>query len=319
MNIATGNWGSFPSREGMQRGSWVPIHFSPNPDTSERLVVAVVAVVGENWAIAEANALRRLNCLYGTEVVTAIVAIETGIQDLRARLTAEGVAALDASLVVSGLGLGEPQVGEASTASELAHVWLRAVSSVHDSRREAETLPVSIAGEAVDPVDHEIRRDRLPILVLQEIQHLRPALAGSFNRQIKLRAQNRDVRIKPQEVYIAFSGTNLVANFATLKVGRRKRTVDLSKRLMWDLEQHRRQDQGVLPDRKHEMLLYHPPKDDPELTERQYENLREVAEELSEQGRESGIGVAAYESVPIIARHVVSGETSIPVTSSYAV
>jgi hypothetical protein len=34
----------FPSRQSMQRGFWAPVLFAPNPDTADRLVIAVVAV-----------------------------------------------------------------------------------------------------------------------------------------------------------------------------------------------------------------------------------------------------------------------------------
>ena len=43
---------AFPSADKMRDGFWQPVYFSPNFESSERLIVAVVANVEDRWEIA---------------------------------------------------------------------------------------------------------------------------------------------------------------------------------------------------------------------------------------------------------------------------
>ena len=100
----------------------------------------------------------------------------------------------------------------------------------------------------------------------------------------------------------------MAANFATLKRGKQKIAVDISKRLMWDLEQHRDAEKGLLPRFSHEMILYHPAEDDPTITPKQYDNVMEVVGTLKDEGQGRDIRVMPYVSVPTIAEHILAEE-----------
>jgi hypothetical protein len=60
----------------------------------------------------------------------------------------------------------------------------------------------------------------------------------------------------------------------------------------------------------HEMLLYHPSKDDPKSTTRQFDNLMDVIGTLRREGENRQIGVRSYDSVPEIAEHILELERS---------
>lgn len=299
---------SFPSADKMRDGFWQPVYFSPNFDSSERLIVAVVANVDGRWEIARASALERLRCLYGAEASTALQAIEVGLEYLSTSVQARDY---EAKLpeIVSGLTVGPRSAAQATSAEELAKRWLRLTSSLHSSKRE-HVVAEAVATSPVDTIRRDISRDRLPVLVLAELSRSAPQMREMFNPHILRMEQEHGARLLTHKAFVAFTGQHLAANFATLKAGQQKVVVTVSKRLMWDLEQHRGSEGKLLPRHAHEMLLYHPGKDDPTITTRQYDNLIEVIDTLRREGDNRQIGVKSYESVPEIAEHILTIESA---------
>ncbi|MEI4600286.1 hypothetical protein, partial [Klebsiella pneumoniae] len=70
----------------------------------------------------------------------------------------------------------------------------------------------------------DARGDRLPILVREYVQQHRPGLVKAFSPEFQ--AVTRSVRTPAQQVRIAFSGSVLVANFATLPARKPKATIE---------------------------------------------------------------------------------------------
>jgi hypothetical protein len=297
----------FPTADKIRDGFWQPVYFRPNFDSPERLIVAVVANVGGHWEIARATALERLRCLYGSEAAVALAAVEHGL-DYLANTVGRSDFEADLPEVVSGLSLGPRSAAQAKSAGELAQRWLRLTSSLHSSKKEHAMVAESAAPSPADTVQREISRDRLPVLVLTEVQKAAPQMREMFNPHILRMEQEQGARLLTHKAFVAFAGQRLAANFATLKAGQQKAAVTVSKRLMWDLEQHRGQEGKLLPRQAHEMLLYHPAKDDPTITTRQYDNIMDVIATLRREGENRNIGVQSYESVPEIADHIITLE-----------
>src|ERR1043165_3789268 len=106
----------FPQFERTVRAKWAPVLLSPIIGSPERLVVAVVAVSDNNFCIEEANALRKLECLFGKAAETAVFAAETAIEELRADLARRGIDALtEPTPIFSGISVGPVSEGEAPT------------------------------------------------------------------------------------------------------------------------------------------------------------------------------------------------------------
>jgi hypothetical protein len=298
---------SFPAADHMREGFWQPIYFHPNFDSPERLIVGVIANVGGKWEVARASALERLRCLYGAESATALQAINHGLDYLEGAVGAEDYEA-DLSGVVSGLEVGERSLAQARDAPELARHWIRLVSSLHSAQKHLMTVSESMPSSPVDAVQRDISKDRLPVLVLAEMTKVAPSMRSMFNPHIIRLEQEHGARLLTHKAFVAFTGKRLAANFATVKPGQQKAAANIAKRLMWDLEQHREYEGKLLPRHAHEMLLYHPSKDDPTISTRQYANVMDVVETLKSEGQNREIGVRAYESVPEIADHVIETE-----------
>lgn len=300
---------TFPDSSSISDGFWQPVYFRPNLDTPERLVAAVIANIDGKWHVARASALERLKCLYGSEAAVALDAIEVGLTYLEGSLRKDH-APDDLSEVVSGLELGDRRSGQASDAPELALRWIRTVSSLHSLRKELEQFPMLETAPAnpADIVGRDISRDRLSALVMSKMAELAPQTRAMFNPHVQRLAEDSGARLLTHKAYVAFTGKHVAANFATLKPGRQKHAVDVSKRLMWDLEQHRESEKNLLPRHSHEMILYHPSENDPTITPKQFQNVMEVVGTLQDEGEKSDIRVLPYASVPRIADHILDAE-----------
>lgn len=295
---------NFPNGSNLLDGFWQPIFFRSNFDTPERLVVAILAFAEGRWSIERANSLEKLKCLYGAESVIALDVIQYGLDELQSSL-----AQADAKPVlnVSGLELGERREAQAKSADELAKRWLSQVSSLHSFRKDFASVSGNTA-IGVDSITRDISNDRLSVLVMEHVVNISPQSRPLFNPHVHRLERDESARHIDHGKYVAFDGKKVAANFSTIKPGRNKNSVDISKRLMWDLEQHRGQEISLLDKQQHEMFLFHPKKDDPTISIKQYDNVMEVVETLRREGSNRDIKVVAKDSVEEISRSLILAE-----------
>lgn len=299
----------FPNPESMHRGVWAPVLFTPNPDTAERLVIAVVALNDSEFHVAAANAAKRLACLYGSAAGTALMVQEASVQALRDDIAARGRnALLDPSFLFSGVSLGDLRDGEAISMMALATSWLEATSSLHLSDLKPVIDQDDAVQTAVATIEAQADNDRLPVLVYKAVEESEPSLGAYFSADIRSRAK-KSARPAPQKVFIGFAGTHVVANFATLRTTRPRGMVDHIKRLMWDLARHQDDEaSGMVAARRHEMIVHHRDENDPDVDEAKIALLGEMLDDLKDQGAKDGIGVQPRSSVLAIANHVQQSE-----------
>jgi hypothetical protein len=305
MSIAFIN-GDFPSRAHHIRALWAPVLLSPRLGSPENLVIGVASATEGDFHLAEANAWRRLHCLFGDGSETALLAARVALDTLKADLSERGQIALrEPRDTFSGISFGKVREGEGSSVKQIAVTWLASLSSLYDI---ALAEKVEKAGDAVAaPIETQVKADRLPVLVLEYVQQHRPQLSNFFNAEIR---EKRERQRKPraQDIYIGFAGSFLVANFATLPAKRSNTTVDHIKRLMWDLEQDRDAAGDLDRQRKYEMIVKHQDKYDPHITEKQFDEVLGVVDELGEQGRKRDIAVVSRVTVPDIGNHLLEFE-----------
>ncbi|WP_192357695.1 hypothetical protein [Mesorhizobium mediterraneum] len=296
----------FPSRADHLRALWTPVLFSPRLSSPENLVIGVASATETDFYLAEANAWRRLHCLFGDGAETALLAARVALDVLKSDLSERGQTALhEPRQTFSGITMGELREGEGSSLKQIATTWLASLSSLYDAglaeriERSEDVLPASAEAKA--------KADRLPVLVLEYVEQHRPRLSSFFHAEIR---EKRERKRKPraQDIYIGFAGSSLVANFATLPAKRSNTIIDHIKRLMWDLEQDRDAAGALDRQRKYEMIVKHQDKYDPHITEKQFGDVLEVVDELGEQGRKRDIAVVPRVTVPEIGNHMLELE-----------
>jgi hypothetical protein len=309
----------FPSRAAYVKAEWAPLMFAPNPDTPERLVIGVAAVNERGFYVAPAESAKRLTCLYGAAAVTALLVQDSSISLLREDLAGRGRDALwHPHVPFSGVSVGSVREGEAQSLQELAEQWLRSISSVHEAPTAGRVEAEEAVESAVSAIRTQTDNDRLPVLVYREIEETAPPLGAYFSSEIRLRAK-KGLRTKPQNVFIGFAGSRVVANFATLRPTTRPRpAIDHIKRLMWDLARHRDTEVGLIStQRSHEMIVFHRDENDPEIDEKRAEDIKEMLGDLREQGSKEDILVQPRSSVGSIADHIRIAEmTAAPRTAT---
>lgn len=294
---------NFPRLPKSVRAKWAPILLSPIMGSPERLVIAVIAATEQDFHIEAANALRKLECLFGDDAETPSFVADVAIQELRAALSEGRTNELQSlKMPFSSVSLGEVYEGEAESLQHLAQSWMGTLSSLYYVGAESNLYKDSAVLYEAEGVGSN---DRLPSLVFDYVLQHRPGLKTFFNSAIR---ENRKRRVKAHGVDIDYSGSNIVANFSTLVNATRAQSVDRIKRKIFDLIVDRDSELQTISHRPHEMFVYHPHKDDPTITERQYENLVEALEGLSAQSRKEEIGFVSVSAVPEIGKRIVEAE-----------
>ena len=300
---------AFPAFANSVRARWAPVILSPIRGSVERLVIGVAVFSDAEFHIEAANALGRLQCLYGSLGDIVIEVAGVALDQLRVALAERGAdAVLDFRPSITGFTVGEVRVAEGISLKAIGVSWMRALSSFYDQTIDDMSL------EADDPDStYESRfetfsgRDRLPKLVLEFVTNERVGLAKFFRDDLSGRVRRR----RSHEVSIDFAGSRLVANFGTLQAGQTARSVDLIKRRLWDLKVQRDSRKDEAFRREHEMLIQMPAMNDPQINDKQFENLELARQALEEQADQEELRLQAFASVGEIGIRVLEAERTI--------
>lgn len=304
--IADFDISSFPTFARSLRAQWAPVFLTPIRGSEERLVIGVAVLSDSGFHIEAANALSRLQCLYGAQADIVIQVAAIALDELRYDLSARyAEALLDFRPTITGVSLGSVRESEGVSLQSIGQAWMSALSSLYD----ADALAVALEAEDTEATYEDrfealASGDRLPVLVLDYVVGERAGLAGFFRSDLGKRPRRRS----SHEVSIDFTGSKLVANFGTLQVGQISRSVDLIKRRLWDLKVERDSETAAVFRRSHEMLIQMPAPNDPQVSEKQYENLDIAKKALEEQADQEELRLEAFTSVAAIGQRVLLSE-----------
>lgn len=300
----------FPSFQEGVRAQWIPIFFEPIAGSYERFVVGVGAINKSGFHLEWANQLDRLKCFYGADAVGVVSAIEIAGDYLRFDLSKRSIEAFTKpDPAVTGIAFGHLRDAEGSSLKGVAQSWLSTLSSLY-IKPSSDVEATDLTGlKEVAPETTQGSGDRLPFLVCDYVKFRRDGFASFFSIDLR-EGRARRLKGSSHKIVIDFSGSKLVANFGTLKAGALTGSVNLIKRRLWDLKVERDRAPGSEFARKHEMILQRPPKDDPQVTEKQQANIDEAFEALEHQADQEELRLRALSSVQQIGDHVLSVEAA---------
>ncbi|RVU36221.1 hypothetical protein EOI86_13445 [Hwanghaeella grinnelliae] len=300
----------FPSVEHSVRAHWAPILLRPISGSIEQLVVGVATANAEGFHVELANALDRLQCLYGPDATGAIKAVELAGEHLEHDLSKRSVEALfKPDSIVTGVFVGECMEAEGLSLESLAQSWMTALSSLYVAPEEHYELVAPMSVAIVEDVDGGGEGDRLPFMVCDYIKSHRDGYGVYFSADLQA-GRPRRAKGSSSKVIIDFAGPKLVANFGTLRAGSLTSSVHRIKRRLWDLKVDRDKEPNVHFARAHEMMLHRPSKDDPQVTERQQNNIDEALEELEAQADQEELRLLAFENVQAIGKRILDIEVA---------
>lgn len=260
----------FPLRNESVRAQWSPIYIEPMLGSGERLCIAVAVINASSFLIVPVVALNRLECLYGSDTASILMAAEIVIADLNAAITRLGEATWKQwQSPVEGVEFGVVRNGSAESMEAIARTGLMMCASLVERICESEA-DGNIANE-------RISGNRLEELIKDEVVLKEPRLAVMFANQ-RRKAPN----LRP--VTIGFFGNAIAANFGVLTPQYLSSNVRDIKSKLWDLANVRDdiESEGLLPvkTRRYEMLFYRPSDNSPEYSTKQINNLNEAVNEL---------------------------------------
>ncbi|GLH75413.1 hypothetical protein SSBR45G_03210 [Bradyrhizobium sp. SSBR45G] len=296
----------FPSAEQYVRAKWAPILLRPILGSPEQVVVGVAAVNASGFYLERATDLFRLECLLGENAAVAILAASAGLDALQADLASRSIDALsDYRPAFSGIAIGELRDAEGESLQAVAKSWLATLSSL--AHRESPAASKRTKTLADEPGDVSPQRDRLPILVLEYMKAKRPETDKFFSREIR---EQRPDSGNASEVRIDYSGSKIVANFGALLVSQHKRSVLRITKGLWDLKVDKDGERTGWTKRDHEMLIQHPPFNDPQFTQKQLDTMGEALRQLEKQADQEEIRLRSMHSVSEIGEHLLQRDAA---------
>ena len=269
-------------------------------------MIGVAAVNGSDFHLERATSLARLECLLEDDAASAILAAHAGLDALNADIATRSVRALsDYRAVFSGVRIGELREAEGESVRAIAQLWLASLSSL--ASRDTRSSPAHEKLVAAEQRLPSPQRDRLPILVLDYVKAKRPDVDKFFSREI--REQKPDSN-NASAVKIDYSGSKIVANFGSLLVGQHKRSVLRITKSLWDLKIDRDSEKSGWTKRNHEMLIQHPPLNDPQFSQKQLDTMGEALLQLEKQADQEEIRLRPMNSVEQIGEHLLEFEAA---------
>lgn len=298
----------FPRVNQAVQCSWAPIYIEPLMGSGERLTIGVVGANMEAFYLARANRLERLNCLFEDSAGAVIFAAETALDAFEAVLAEQGLHAMkDPQWLFDSVSLGAVQHVRGPSVREVATMWLAFSSTLHQAPVATEDALLAMTavghrlGDEIEPI-----RDRLPKLVFDYVISRRPGLSRAF-RQVTGEPRPRR---RSHEVSIDFYGSGLVANIGTLVAGGIGSSVERIKRKMWDLKVARDLNRSPMLQLHHEMLVQRPANDDPQISQRQFDNLQAAIDDLEKQADTEEIRFRPLTTVQEIGEHILRAEAA---------
>ncbi|KAB2700309.1 hypothetical protein NJB95_20505 [Brucella intermedia] len=297
----------FPGISQLISAKRAPIIFRPFIGSPEQLVVGVVTYCANGMHIERANRLERLSCLFGEEIAGAVLAIEVALDQISE--TAE-VDLLSMELIadssVSAVSIGTSHGCQGKDLKQMAVAWLSAMSALYVAIDDTDAGNYSSLGKVVR-LEVENSKERLPGLILEYVSTKRPSIRNAFSDEI------RDGKLRRRtgaHGIIDFSGNKIVANFGTLNAQNHASSIDRIKRRMWDLKVDRDSEKGAFLKRNHEMLVQHPPANDPQLSQKQVDKIHDSIAELERQADQEEIRLRPMHSVAEIGEHLITAEAA---------
>lgn len=299
---------SFPSFAQHVFAKWRPVLLEPISGSYERLVIGCAVANHSGFHLEMANALDRLKCLYAVNADAVLFAVELAENALKHDLAERGIdALLNPKSLLSGIALGEMREAEGAGLAEIGQDWMAVISSLYDLDVGQSTLEQPTIARVSEKKTGGVS-DGLPQLVLKLVSSRNIEIARYFSARI-VGGRTRRSRSSAHEVDIDYRGRRLVANFATLKAGSLAPAVGNIKQRLYDLKVDRERDPAH-DGRIHELIVQMPNKDDPQVSEKQYERLQTAYNGLVDQADDLELRLRPFTTAEEIGKHIVEKEAA---------
>lgn len=290
----------FPRLRTRVTARWAPIYLEPIAGSDERLVIAVAVVSDSLFHVERANALDRLDCLYGDQGAIVRFSASVIAEQLNHDLASRGIEAVtDYDPPLSGAYIGSVRNAEGASIEAIGRAWMSAVSSLYDREAAAASRDPDVLAAAADVAAGVGVIDKLPKQVLDAVSEEAPELAKNFRADLRGAPRKR----KSFDVTIDYQSTDLVVNFGAIRAGEFAQSARLLQSRLWHLRVDR--DNDRLLGRPYELLVLRPDYNDPLYSDVQIRHIQEAEQALEEQANGEELRFEALTSVEQIGTRVI--------------
>lgn len=277
----------FPSRPAYE-ASWQAIYIEPIVGSGEHIAVAVAAYSNDKeYRVIQAIRSELLDCLYGSQASSMQSMIDWLIESSRKEVELNG--SLDKWVPpFGGVKLG---------ASRLA-----ADENIEGILRQAVRFSASLSTLALDAEreddEEQPRRyaEHWTRSIVEEVRLLDPHLISGFRRQIQVSEAN-------VMTSYGFLNERYVSNFGLLVPTRLSASLNSIKAKLFDLETLKKSNLLVKPE-SYEVIVGTPSFDDPTLSNKAVERLRQTIEMVEELAQAEDVEFFRAESAKEAAEHL---------------
>lgn len=245
----------FPETKHLQSFNWSFVTFRPRHYSVEQFIIGVIAWNKFEFYFSKANQLDRLLCFYQGASDGIVHGINISLNAIENNLREIGAEFLNSpSLPVLGVGFGEPASAQGMSARHVAERWHTTSSSLYnpDVIEEVIVNDNSTANSRTQIYRKPIDELQLGQEIMKYVVAQRPDYRKNFNPIIS--PQSRKSKRRPFESEIDYTGSKIVASFATFL----KPTFPSGRRVkqrLWDLSISKNKETLFTGNRKHIMLV----------------------------------------------------------------
>ncbi|KQT48492.1 hypothetical protein ASG47_09100 [Devosia sp. Leaf420] len=291
----------------LQKAIWAPVLFRPIMGSPEQFVIGIAVASDSGVHLERANQLQRLECIFSNASQMAIAIAETALNIIEADLSQRSKSALSEFRPgISGVLLGDINEAQGISLEQIAASWMSALSSLYD-RNLTQSVTEDLPAVLEEAIAAREGGDRLPSLVFEYVRQHRQGLDRFFSNEIRSGTQRRR---NAHAVVIDFAGSKLVANFGTLASSNFNASVGRIKTRLWELKVDRDKEPSAIAMRDHEMIVQHQSMNDPQLSFKQVDRLKDALSALEAQADQEEIRLRALTSVDEIGRHILHKEAA---------
>ncbi|GBQ24263.1 hypothetical protein AA0472_1362 [Acetobacter estunensis NRIC 0472] len=295
---------AFPSLEGMIEANWAPIVLDPTNEGYERLVVGFAAISKDDFLVKKINSVYKLNCLYGENAKSILNFIDLFIDCLINDIAERKIEALSRpSSIVSNIFLGNLRQAAGRNLDEIYKNWARMICSFYEEDDKHKIVYSETSRETKE-------KDRLAKLIVKYVASKKESLVSCFREDLRISGK-RAVPARNGSVQIDFSGVNLTANLGTLNFSSVPTSTRQIKFQMWDLLIDRDNNKNSLFNKKHEMLVFRPANDDPQMSEKQADRVNDAILELEIQAKKEELHLRPFDRISEMGNWLVNSENRV--------
>ena len=272
------------------KGSWQSIYIEPIIGSGERIAIAAVAF-GENneFNIIQSIQSELLECLYGSQASSMQNMIDWLIESATSEIKNNNRSLAKWTPPFEGVKIGQ--------------LFEAADEDIQGILRQAIRFTSSLSALALDSEREENdeyprrRTEQWASSISEEARSINPRLSRFFKQKIKVNQSNLLTTY-------GFVTEKYVSNFGLLIPIRLPISLNGIKAKLFDLESLKKSNIVLIKPEKYEILIGVPSFQDPTLTSKSVQKLKETIEMVTELARTENIGVFKAESAKQAAEHL---------------